>query len=87
MVGFMEGLIIGLPGLFMLWLIAKVIQRWRKRPVDPNYEPLPHYEPLPPQRSFGYDGSGNVHPWAEEGFTTRSAWETYHRREQEERGS
>ena len=78
----MEGLILFLPGLFMLWVIAKVIQRWRRAnrdqtPVTPDSSTP--YAPMPP----GYDPTGKLPSWIEYGFSSRQDMLDAERRDKE----
>ena len=66
MVGLLEGLIVFLPGLFMLWVIVMVIKRWSQRNKttgDSNWSI--------PQPFSGYDSSGKPYEWLEYGFTSQ----------------
>lgn len=83
MVGFMEGLIIVLPCLIMLWVIAKVIQRWRRAnrdqtPVTPT--------PPTPNLPAGYDPTGKIPSWIEYGFNSQQEMTAAERRDREDMG-
>ena len=78
----MEGLIIGLPGLFMLWVIVMVIKRWRANRDQTLVTPAPPTPYLP----AGYDPTGKLPSWIEYGFSDQQAMLAAERRDKENRG-
>ena len=85
MVGLLEGLIVFLPGLFVLWVIVMVIKRWSQRNKttgDSSWSTTPI--PVPPQ-PFGYDSSGKPYAWFEYGFGSKREMEEAERRDREAR--
>lgn len=84
MLGLLEGLIVFLPGLFMLWVIVMVIKRWRRANRDQTpVTPAPRTPYLPP----GYDPTGKVPSWIEYGFSSQQEMLAAERRDKELRDS
>ncbi len=85
MVGLLEGLIVFLPGLFMLWVIVMVIKRWSQRNKTTGNSSL-STTPIP-QRPVGYDSSGKPYEWFEYGFSSQQEMLAAERRDKELRDS